>query len=207
MFYVHCSYWWIWFSEWSGLSVQWHKFQRSHRWGMRVSNFKPFILWMLVSYDSMYGFRLHKNFLQLVAYIVWQSCGSFVRHFKPFILLHPASATGVIVLASSVCLSVRLSICLALTAERTDVQTLILAWRSSGRLSRSSSKVKVIGQRSRSPGQKTFFLWDVIIVLNAEETRKWLILLQRKLALLQQAPLSGTCGRSDSNIFDTIYEW
>ena len=60
---------------------------------------------------------------------------------------------GVIVLASSFCLCV----CLALTAERTDIQTLILACRSSGRIYRSSLKVKVTGQRSRSPGQKQFF--------------------------------------------------
>ncbi len=49
------------------------------------------------------------------------------------------------------CVSV--SVCLALTAERTDVQTWILACRSSGKISRSSLKVKVIGQRSTSPGQ------------------------------------------------------
>ena len=41
--------------------------------------------------------------------------------------------------------------------ERTDVQTFIFVCRSSGRPSRSSLKVKVIGQRSRSPGQKCFF--------------------------------------------------
>ncbi len=34
-----------------------------------------------------------------------------------------------------ICLSVRLSVCLALMAERTNIQTLILAWRSDGRIS------------------------------------------------------------------------
>ena len=76
------------------------------------------------------------------------------RYCNVILLLLPASATGVIVLA----LCVILSVCLALTAERTDIQTCILACRSSGRISRSSSKVKVIGQRSRSPGQKNVFL-------------------------------------------------
>ncbi len=41
-----------------------------------------------------------------------------------------------------------------LTAKRTDIQTCISVCRSSERISRSSSKVKVIGQRSRSLGQK-----------------------------------------------------
>ncbi len=60
---------------------------------------------------------------------------------------------GVIVLS----LSVSVSVCLTLMAERTDTLNWILACRSSGRISRSNSNVKVIGQKSRSPGQKTFF--------------------------------------------------
>ena len=85
--------------------------------------------------------------------------------------LHPASATGVIVLASCVCVWVWVWVFLALTAERTDVQTWILACRSSGRASRSSSKVKVIGQRSRSPGQKNVFSmrWHMEVT-DADET-------------------------------------
>ncbi len=51
--------------------------------------------------------------------------------------------SGVIVLALCVCvcvcLSVRLSVRLTLTAERIDIQPWILAWTSSGRISRSSS--------------------------------------------------------------------
>ena len=70
--------------------------------------------------------------------------------------LHPASAMGVIVLTSCVSVWVCLSVRLTLLAKRTDIRTWILAYRSSGRISRSSSKVKLIGQRSWSPGQKTF---------------------------------------------------
>ncbi len=53
-----------------------------------------------------------------------------------------------------------LCVCLCvttLTGKRTDRQTWISVCRSSGRISRLSSKVKVIGQRSRSLGRKTFF--------------------------------------------------
>ncbi len=55
-----------------------------------------------------------------------------------------------------VCVSVSVSVT-TLMAKRTDIQTWISACRSSGRISRSSLKVKVIGQRSRSLGQKTSF--------------------------------------------------
>ena len=51
-----------------------------------------------------------------------------------------------------VCVCTYACVCLTLTGKRTDIQTWFLAWRSSGRISRSSSKVKVIGQRSRSQG-------------------------------------------------------
>ncbi len=57
--------------------------------------------------------------------------------------------------------SVCVCVCLALTGERTNIRTWILVWRSSGRISSSSLKVKVIGQRSRSPGQKTFFFSEM----------------------------------------------
>ncbi len=57
----------------------------------------------------------------------------------------------------SVCVSVCVCVRLTLTAKRMDIQTWISVCRSSGRISRSSLKVKVIGQRSRSLGQKTFF--------------------------------------------------
>ncbi len=64
-------------------------------------------------------------------------------------------------------------VCLALTSERTNIQTWILVWTSSGRISRSSSKVKVIGQRSRSPGQKTFFSVRCIVVIQQQPGRAW----------------------------------
>ena len=44
----------------------------------------------------------------------------------------------------------RLSVCLGITDERTDVQTLILACRSSARISRSSSKVKGQGHQVKN---------------------------------------------------------
>ncbi len=69
---------------------------------------------------------------------------------------HVCDVSGVIILTSCVCLCVGVSVT-TLMAKRTDIQTWIPACRSSGRISRSSSKVKVIGQRSRSLGQKTFF--------------------------------------------------
>ena len=50
-----------------------------------------------------------------------------------------------------------LSVCLALTAKRTDIWNWFSACRSSGRISKSILKVKVIGQRSRSQCKKTFF--------------------------------------------------
>ncbi len=66
-----------------------------------------------------------------------------------------------------------LCVCLSRSPDRMNthygIQTLILACRSSRTISRSRSKV--IGQRCRSPGQKMFFLWDVIIVGNQEVTR------------------------------------
>ena len=53
-----------------------------------------------------------------------------------------------------VCLCMHLSH----SPDQTDrLTTWILAGRSSGRISRSNSKVKVINRRSRSPGKKTFF--------------------------------------------------
>ena len=55
-----------------------------------------------------------------------------------------------------VLLGVCLCVCLSLMAKRTDVWTWFLAGRSNGRISRSSLKVKVISQRSSSPGQKGF---------------------------------------------------
>ena len=76
-----------------------------------------------------------------------------------------------------VCLFVRLT----LGTEWTDIRSWILAWRSSGRISRSSSKIKVIGQRSRSPGQKMFHCCfnclsprSKICIDVAELPRKWL---------------------------------
>ncbi len=69
--------------------------------------------------------------------------------------LHPASAEGVIVLALSVHLSVCVSVCLTILAKRTDIQACISACRSRLKVSRSSYKVKVIGQRSRSPSPET----------------------------------------------------
>ena len=55
----------------------------------------------------------------------------------------------------TICPSVSVCVCLALTGERPDIRTWISTGRSSGRISRS---VKVIGQRSRSPGPKKRFL-------------------------------------------------
>ncbi len=50
-------------------------------------------------------------------------------------------------------------VCVAtLTAERTDIQIWLFVCRSSGRISRSSSKIKGIGQMSRSWGKKCFTL-------------------------------------------------
>ena len=66
-------------------------------------------------------------------------------HFTP----HVSDVLGVIVF--TLCVSV--CVCITtLKAEQTDIQTWILAWRSSGRISRSSLWVK--GQRSRWRGQK-----------------------------------------------------
>ncbi len=66
----------------------------------------------------------------------------------------PASATSVIVLT----LWVLVWVCVTtLRTEQTDTWTSISASRSSGRISRSSSKVKVVRQRSRSPGQNNVF--------------------------------------------------
>ncbi len=69
-------------------------------------------------------------------------------------LLHPASAEGVIVLTSCVCVCVCVCVCpsvrLTILAEWTDIQTWTLACRSGLSISRMSSNVKVIGQRSRS---------------------------------------------------------
>ncbi len=68
------------------------------------------------------------------------------------ILLHPTSAMGVTVLASSVCLC--LSVHLTFLAKQRHIQTWILVCRSWLKISRLRFKVKVIGQRSRSPSPK-----------------------------------------------------
>ncbi len=52
---------------------------------------------------------------------------------------------------------VRLSVSISLSQP--NGRTWILAWRSNGRISRSGIYIKVIGQRSRSPGQKQFIYW------------------------------------------------
>ncbi len=72
-----------------------------------------------------------------------------------FITPHVSDVIGVIVLASSLCVCVSVSVCPSHCPHRTDVHS-DLAWRSSERLSRSSSQVKVIGQRSRSRDQKNY---------------------------------------------------
>ncbi len=69
-----------------------------------------------------------------------------------FKYLHSASVEGVIVLA----FSVNLSFYLAILAERTDMQTWILACRSCLMVSRSGWKVKDLDQKSRSQDQKMF---------------------------------------------------
>ncbi len=97
----------------------------------------------------------------------------------PIWSLHPTSLTCRCNSFDVVCLCVCPSICLTLPAKRTNTQTWILAKRYSGRISRSSLKVKVIGQRSRSPGQKKFYgrfnwLWewcvDVAVIEATEES-------------------------------------
>ncbi len=75
-------------------------------------------------------------------------CGSYgnrmPRDYKVYVgntglvTPHVSDVSGVIVLTSSVCVCVCLSVT-TLISKRTDVQTGILAWRSSGRISRSSS--------------------------------------------------------------------
>ena len=81
-----------------------------------------------------------------------------------------------------------------LTAERTSIQTWFLVCRSSGRISRSSSKVKVIGQRSRSLGQKclepgwfvgepTLLARDSIYNYNANKHMKTSILLYLEIII------------------------
>ncbi len=91
---------------------------------------------------------------------------------------HVCDVSGVIVLTSSVCVCVCLCVT-TLTAKRTDIQTRISVCRSSGRISRSSSKVKVIGQGSRSLGQKTFS--GLPIVYGTEYIRHhiWMVGLRR----------------------------
>ena len=91
-------------------------------------------------------------------WIVFASCAGYFSNSQGLAMpvsLHPASATGVIVF---------------------DGQTYRLEFWHVGqvegyRLSRSSLKVKVIGQKSRSPGKKTFFSVGCHHS-NAEETRK-----------------------------------
>ncbi len=68
----------------------------------------------------------------------------------------PASAVEVIKTVPSVCVCVCLSVS-ALTAEPCVVWSQNLAQGLTLIISWMSSKMKVIGQRSRSPGQKTWF--------------------------------------------------
>ncbi len=84
-----------------------------------------------------------------------------------------------------VILSFCLSVCLALTAKRTDIRTWFSVCRSSGRISRSSSKVKVIGQRSMSPGQKTFF--NEMYHSETAEVTEWIL---EKWVILKAGSLS-----------------
>ncbi len=74
----------------------------------------------------------------------------------PHVTLWRVRCNSVDIVSVCVCLSV--CVCVTtLTAKRTDIHTWISLCRSSGRISRSSSKIKVIVQRSKSLGQKTFF--------------------------------------------------
>ncbi len=120
----------------------------------------PAMYWALL--DKMSG-----NVLALISISQSDMSGIF-RHLLPMelnvlhtpnhkiITTHVCDVSGVIVLTSSVCVCVCLCVT-TLTAKWTSIQNWILVCWSSGRISRSSSKVKVIGQRSRSLDQKTFF--------------------------------------------------
>ena len=56
---------------------------------------------------------------------------------------HFSDVMGIIVLTSFVCVCVCPSVCLAILTEQTDIRTCTFTWRSSGRMHRSRSKVKV----------------------------------------------------------------
>ncbi len=84
-------------------------------------------------------------------------CHCQAAFFTPHVTLWRVGCNSFDIVCVSVCLCVCLCVRLTLTAKRMDIQTWISVCRSSGRISRSSSMVKVIGQRSKSLGQKTFF--------------------------------------------------
>ena len=71
--------------------------------------------WFIILQDLLFQYQYTANNLMVSS-----------RLFTP----HISDVTGVIVLTSFVCLSIYL----AIPSERTDVQTWILAWKSSGRI-------------------------------------------------------------------------
>ena len=73
--------------------------------------------------------------------------------FKAYAFFTPSVSAGCNIFAI-VCVSVRLSFRLTILAKPMYIQTSILAYTSYLKISRVSSKVKVIGQRSRSLSPK-----------------------------------------------------
>ena len=98
-------------------------------------------------YISNTNFCAEKNFGSTID-LLWPS----ELWYSAIFTSHVSDVLSVLVLALSVCVSVRLSH----SHGRTDRHTNFLAWMSSGRISRSSLWVKVIGQRFRSRGHKMF---------------------------------------------------
>ena len=90
---------------------------------------------------------------------------------------------GVIVLTSCVCLSVCPSVHLAIPAKQTDTETWILAWMSSGTISRSSSWVKVKGQghevKKCSLGCSIYFWEPCLWTCKRRNSGIWLVGIRR----------------------------
>ncbi len=125
------------FSFWAHMLLSWVSviFQGTLKWKHPPLSA---LVWVL-NVDTEISSRIH----------VWDKAASSDCYVKnndnPYVYYTPRllDVMGVIVLTSCVCLCVCVSVCpsvrLAIPAERTDILTWILAWRSSRRVSRSSS--------------------------------------------------------------------
>ena len=195
-------------------NFRWHPVRRSDKWVGRTDHRRwTKISWKIkIKYEVKYCIKTEfittkwkKKFYNKVQnkllYFITPSVGDGCNSFD------------IVCLSFCVCVCVCLSVT-TLTSERTDIRTWFLVCRSSGRISRSSSKVKVVGQRSRSPGQIMWWRGDEDTRSNLGEAShrrrqwgRWYWAAQWQKSVIQAAgspPIFTPC-IAGCNSFDIIY--